>query len=246
MFGTIMLYTVIYAILNTRLRPPSIVSISSRTPLSCPALPPDPRTINHAARYMIIYPIIYVLCTLPLAAGRMAAMTGHLIPYWYYCIAGAAITSCGWLDVLFYAFTRRVLVFSDAPPPIDECGIETFGFFHSPGEFWSVRTVVEGGVLVDPTTSTRRRKLATNHLSRDGCAQSQDGVVDDAFDIAIPGSITTKTTITITTEPRFMPVRESTGEPSCHTIRPAIKPGHTRCERSVVKDRTADEHGPGF
>jgi hypothetical protein len=107
---------------------------------------------------MIIYPIIYVLCKLPLAAGRMAAMTGHIIQYWYYCIAGAAITSCDWLEVLLYAVTRWVLVFSEAPPPIDESGIETFGIFHSPEEFWSMQAVVEGGVLVDPTISTLRRQ----------------------------------------------------------------------------------------
>jgi hypothetical protein len=59
---------------------------------------------------MIIFPVVYVCCTLPLAAGRMAAMTGMMIPYWWFCVAGAAITSNGWLDVLLYVMTRRVLV----------------------------------------------------------------------------------------------------------------------------------------
>jgi hypothetical protein len=59
---------------------------------------------------MIIFPVVYVCCTLPLAAGRMAAMTGMVIPYWWYCVAGAAITSNGWLDVMLYVMTRRVLV----------------------------------------------------------------------------------------------------------------------------------------
>jgi hypothetical protein len=102
---------------------------------------------------MIIYLAIYVLCTLPLAAGRMVAMTGQVIPYWYYCIVGAAVTSCSWLDVLIYAFNRRVLIFSDAPPLVDKCGIDTFGIFHSPEDFWNVMTAIKGGVLVDPLSA---------------------------------------------------------------------------------------------
>ena len=70
----------------------------------------DPATLKRASKYMIIFPVVYVCCTLPLAAGRMAAMTGMVIPYWWYCVAGAAITSNGWLDVLLYVMTRRVLV----------------------------------------------------------------------------------------------------------------------------------------
>ena len=159
---------------------------------------------------MIIYPTIYALCTLPLAAGRMVAMTGQVIPYWHYCNAGAAITSGGWLDVLIDAFTYRALVFSDAPPPVDECGIESFGIFHSLEDFWNwnVRTVVEGGVLVDPTVSTRRRKHDKKIVSRDGRSRyeprSQDGAMDDTFDLARPGTITTKTTVIVTTEPRTL------------------------------------------
>jgi hypothetical protein len=206
MFGTVGLYIIMYATLHTRVRPESTASTSSPAPLSSRVSEPDTRSINRAVGYMIIYPTIYVLSTLPLAAGRMVAMTGQVIPYWHCCIAGAAITSCGCLDVLIDAFTHRVLVFSDAPPPIHECGIETFGLFHSPKDFWNVRTVVEGGVLVDPTVSTRRRKHDKKTVSGDGRSRyeprSQDEAMDDTFDLARPGTITTKTTVTVTTEPR--------------------------------------------
>lgn len=74
----------------------------------------DPATLKRASKYMIIFPVVYVCCTLPLAAGRMAAMTGMVIPYWWYCVAGAAITSNGWLDVMLYVMTRRVLVCSSS------------------------------------------------------------------------------------------------------------------------------------
>ena len=183
-FGTAGLYIIMYSTLHTRLRPESMASTSSLAPLSSRVSELDTRSINRAARYMIIYPTIYVVCTLPLAAGRMVAMNGQVIPYWYYCIAGAAIT------------------------PIDECGIDTFGIFHSPEDFWNVRTVVEGGVLVDPTVSTRRRKHDKKIVYRDGRRRyeprSQDGAMDDTFDLARPGTITTKTTVIVTTEPRTL------------------------------------------
>jgi hypothetical protein len=67
-------------------------------------------------------------------------------------------------------FTRRVLVSPPHLPPINECGTETSGIFHSPEYFWSVRTVVEGGVLADSTVSTRRRKHNKMIVFRDGVA----------------------------------------------------------------------------
>jgi hypothetical protein len=48
-----------------------------------------------------------------------------------------------------------------------------------PEDFWNVRTVVEGRVLLDPTVSTRRRKHDKRIVFRDGRSRydprSQDG-----------------------------------------------------------------------
>ena len=42
----------------------------------------DPAAMKRAAKYMIIYPVVYVVCTLPLAGARMASMTGTVVvPY---------------------------------------------------------------------------------------------------------------------------------------------------------------------
>lgn len=196
---------------------------------------------------MIIYPTIYVLCTLPLAAGRMASMNGHTIPYWYYCLAGAAITSCGWLDVLLYAFTRRALVFSDIPPAIHECGLETFGIFRTSEGLWSIRTTVEGGVLVDPTVSTRRRDHYKKSLTNDERSwyvpTSRDGVLDDTFELAQPGAISTKTTFTITTKPRTAHLQQSADDMSTPSRWPSSKHGHTPSVHSVANSTMGNEHG---
>ena len=59
---------------------------------------------------MVLYPAVYVVLTLPIAIGRMVAMTGTPMPDVFFCIAGSLLTSCGWIDALLYALTRRILV----------------------------------------------------------------------------------------------------------------------------------------
>jgi G protein-coupled glucose receptor regulating Gpa2 C-term len=106
--GTIAIYTHIFIHLQKRLR-----SILSVTHHAQPNNGGSKTRLSQAARYMVLYPAIYVLLTLPLAAGRMASMSGTTPPDIYYCIAGSMMTSCGWLDSLLYTLTRRVFVRSE-------------------------------------------------------------------------------------------------------------------------------------
>jgi hypothetical protein len=69
--------------------------------------------ILRTARYMIVYPIAYILLTLPLAAGRVASMTGRKPPLMYYTVAGAMMACCGFVDVALYIYTRKALVRSN-------------------------------------------------------------------------------------------------------------------------------------
>lgn len=66
--------------------------------------------IAKAARYMVVYPFAYVTLTLPLAAGRVAAMTGKDVPLVYLVVAGTMMASCGFVDVILYISTRKALV----------------------------------------------------------------------------------------------------------------------------------------
>ena len=95
----------IYGVIFVRLRGQVKSIVHMNNPRSSNA-----SDLTKAARYMILYPAIYVILTLPLAAGRMAAMTGITLPDTYYCVAGSLMTSCGWLDALLYTLTRRVLI----------------------------------------------------------------------------------------------------------------------------------------
>lgn len=47
---------------------------------------------------------------MPIAIGRMLSMAGVQLPDAFFCVAGAFLTSCGWVDALLYTLTRRVFV----------------------------------------------------------------------------------------------------------------------------------------
>lgn len=106
---------------------------------------------------MVVYPVVYVICTIPLASARMAAMGGHPPSYARLCLAACMITSNGWLDVLLYTLTRRIMVFSDEPPA-DDNGIDTFATFWSEkprrfGGTWAI----SGGTSEEPRHARRGR-----------------------------------------------------------------------------------------
>jgi hypothetical protein len=97
-FGTIIIYAHIFFHLRGRIR--SIIAN-------------DTSKLTRATKFMIMYPAVYVILTLPIAVGRMVAMTGQPMPDVFFIIAGSLLTSCGWIDALLYTLTRRVLVSGD-------------------------------------------------------------------------------------------------------------------------------------
>jgi hypothetical protein len=107
-------------------------SLDFRTKNTQSHSPPTTRE-NHSGHHpaFLIYPIIYVVCTAPLALGRIATMAGASVPLGYFCAAGALITSNGWLDVLLWGLTRRVLLF-ESDIDAEEVGLDTFAFMRTP------------------------------------------------------------------------------------------------------------------
>jgi hypothetical protein len=68
----------------------------------------SPQKISKFSAYMVMYPAAYVILTLPLAAGRMISISHESwLPTWYWFFAASFITSCGWVDTILYAFTRK-------------------------------------------------------------------------------------------------------------------------------------------
>jgi hypothetical protein len=113
-FGTVLIYIALYAAIQCRIRS-NYYGDSAKA-----------QQARTAMKLMIVYPIVYVICTLPLATMRMASMNSvRITGYGWFCFAGAMITSNGWMDVVLYSLTRRIMLFSDDPPD-DEYGVEAF------------------------------------------------------------------------------------------------------------------------
>ncbi|KAF2436686.1 hypothetical protein EJ08DRAFT_156988 [Tothia fuscella] len=131
-FGTVIVYSAM--ILAVRIRAQSnFYRSEERT-----------RHAKDAAKLMVAYPLIYVLCTLPLATLRMYSIRNPQarVTAGWFCFAGAMITSNGWMDVLLYTLTRRIMLFSDESPTTDN-GIESFGTPWSTQPMFGTETLCE-------------------------------------------------------------------------------------------------------
>ncbi|KAG0652054.1 hypothetical protein D0Z07_1425 [Hyphodiscus hymeniophilus] len=104
----------------------------------------SPESNSHGATpLMILYPLIYVVCTAPLAAGRISSLAGNHVSLEYFCAAGTMIACNGWLDVILYASTRAEIVFTEFPPG-EDIGLDTFAFLGKGHKFGTVTTVEAG------------------------------------------------------------------------------------------------------
>jgi hypothetical protein len=74
-----------------------------------------------AARSVIAYPMVYVVCTLPAVIARLKIMAGTEVGMQELIVVGVMLCSNGWLDVLLYSVTRRALLFGTAMPNAEVC-----------------------------------------------------------------------------------------------------------------------------
>lgn len=99
----------------------------------------DTTKLTRATKFMVLYPAVYVVLTLPIAVGRMVAMTGTPMPDIFFIIAGSLLTSCGWIDALLYTLTRRILVSNEiSTAPYNHTAITTVNTTNAgtrPGDF---------------------------------------------------------------------------------------------------------------
>ncbi|KAI1858496.1 uncharacterized protein JN550_012629 [Neoarthrinium moseri] len=128
LFLTSGLYILIFFSLRRRGTPhlPS----HSRAPSSSTARA-DASEIGGSRPGFLVYPLIYVLCTAPLALGRIATMSGRDVSVAYFCFAGSMIASNGWLDVLLFSWTRSTIIFTTSPD-LGDAGLDTFTFIRTP------------------------------------------------------------------------------------------------------------------
>lgn len=68
--------------------------------------------VNRITKLMMLYPMVYVVLTLPLSSTRMWSMAhgGQTTSDITACTVGALLASCGWVDCLLYTLTRKRLL----------------------------------------------------------------------------------------------------------------------------------------
>ncbi|KAK4997110.1 hypothetical protein LTR66_003428 [Elasticomyces elasticus] len=202
-FGTMVIYTAIFVIIRRRIKNKYFEPLHLLQ-------------AKQAAKYMVIYPLVYTVCTLPLATSRMAVMTGFHVSLRSLLVAGAMIASNGWLDVLLYTMTRKVPIFGEERPQ-EICGLETFRT--RPDQEFGTTTVIEAKSVSN--TRSGRQTLWSGHGSMDELV----GV--GAERAGLPFGVKTETVVQVKSEP--MELRDY---------------GRLRDERSmesISKDRTSSE-----
>lgn len=103
----------------------------------------------------LIYPVIYVMCTLPLATERVASMAGANIPLGYFCFAGALVSLNGFFDCILFGTTRHSIIFA-SKYDLDsaDTGVGTIAFLQTPkARRYGNMVWVQGG------EGRRRRKM---------------------------------------------------------------------------------------
>ncbi|PYI07648.1 hypothetical protein BO78DRAFT_312490 [Aspergillus sclerotiicarbonarius CBS 121057] len=100
-FGTVILYGVMFFYLRRRMKQAASLRQNHQENL---------KRLNRVVIYMVIYPLIYLVLSLPLAAGRMSTAR-HVVPSRaYFAVAGSLMALSGFVDVLVYTLTRRHLL----------------------------------------------------------------------------------------------------------------------------------------
>lgn len=181
------------------------------------------RRLRRVTGYMVLYPLAYIILSLPLAAGRMAMARGERLSIVYLCTAGAVISSSGFVDVIMYALTRRALLLDSQPSNIDRA-------------YGSGRYQLNNGhmatVTADPRSSRGLNYLSYHHhrrreSERTQCRAPADDVqtAESNLEMLGFGKVYQKTTIEITSEPADIeegstPGRSTPSGPSCDLMNP--------------------------
>lgn len=94
----------------------------------------------------LVYAVIYLACTLPLAIGRITAMAHKHVSTSYYCFAGSMIAANGLFDCIIFGSTRHSIVFGSINDvDTKNTGLETFSFMRTPARDLGNEVWIQGG-----------------------------------------------------------------------------------------------------
>ncbi|KAJ0142700.1 Ankyrin-3 [Fusarium oxysporum f. sp. albedinis] len=189
----------------------------------------------------LIYPVIYVMCTLPLAAGRIATMAGAHVPNGYFCFAGAMIASNGSFDCLLFGTTRNTIVFaSKYEVSSDDVGLSTFAFLKTPSRRFGNTISIQGGQQTDENVaggwwSWPARASGSENRSRKGMTRtiSQESLRGPAIQMDTVTSVVVEVDDSAERDPRY-PDTAASSNPS---LRSAEKDYTRTIQRSMDAHR---------
>lgn len=197
-FGTITLYAIMWFQLRRRIKQSAILGSSHIESL---------RRLRRVIGYMVIYPIAYIVLSLPLAAGRMATAQGNTPNIAFFCVAGALITSSGLVDVLLYTLTRRNLIVESEPS--HDRSYNKFASSKGRKNDNHLTTITADPKNIEINAMGRRvYREDPEHTVRDG---STDNIVQHpgGVELGPMGKVYQQTTIEVTSEPAYPSGAES-------------------------------------
>lgn len=108
-FGLLIIYLVIFVQLR---RQTSQLYTEQRRASNELANKDTVTAVKRVTKLMMLYPLVYVLLTLPISVCRMWSMAhdGKSVGETTQIIVGALLASCGWVDCCLYSLTRKRLM----------------------------------------------------------------------------------------------------------------------------------------
>ncbi|OJJ59782.1 hypothetical protein ASPSYDRAFT_149176 [Aspergillus sydowii CBS 593.65] len=212
-FGTITLYAVLWFQLRRRIKQSAILGSSHIESL---------KRLRRVVGYMVIYPLAYIILSLPLAAGRMSTARGETPSIVYFCVSGALITSSGLVDVLLYTLTRKNLIIESEPSA--DRSYNKFPSSKGRGQHLNSTT--------DPKFMRTDISAIRTYNGPDEDEQTRDGSTEDIIkggdvELAPMGKVYQHTTIEITSEPAYPSSGDASGRASQDSLDPAGKTSPT-------------------
>jgi hypothetical protein len=221
-FGTVCLYAVMWFQLRAQIKQSAILGSSHTASL---------KRLRRVIGYMVIYPIAYIVLSLPLAAGRMATARGNTPSVAYFCVAGALITSSGLVDVLLYTLTRRNLILESEPSEDRSYNRFASSKNRRTDNHLTTITADPKHTRTDISVLRTRRGRDDEEDNVDGTTRdgSTDNIVQPGVELAPMGKVFQHTTIEITHEPAY-PEAEGSDRSSKDSLQRPVK-GHENASR---------------
>ncbi|KAJ6100247.1 hypothetical protein N7467_001782 [Penicillium canescens] len=197
-FGTVVLYAIMFFYLRRRMQQAKQLRRGQQESL---------HRLNRVVVYMVVYPLVYLVLSLPLAAGRMATARGSAPSKTYFGVAGCLMALSGFFDVMVYTLTRRHLL-------IDTEHSTTDRNYDNTDSQWQTNITTNAGGSSKPRSKGFRSKRGSRFGSRFRQNSNPDtkrtSPFDDSTDDIVPknememsnfGGVVQETTIEISHEP---------------------------------------------